>query len=121
MAAPDPRELEMLRAYGAPAEVIAAAQARQQQDAYEVWADNVESVEIFLGLATQWRTVVVQPGGIAAAPMVLMVGLEYAALESVLRLRGVPPERHAAVFDDIQLMERAALEVMHANPGEGAQ
>ncbi len=66
----------------------------------ELWQDNVETVEVFAGMMTQWN---VGPGG--------AVGLRYEALPMVLRVRGVPAARRREVFDGLRIMERAALEV----------
>lgn len=37
-----------------------------------------------------------------------LIGLDYASIESVLRIR-YPSDRHAQLFDDVQVMEHAVL------------
>lgn len=65
---------------------------------FEVWPDNWASVLVFESMGTQWRT---GPGGI--------VGLDYTPLPAVMRWRGVPRKQRAQVFDDVRVMEDAAL------------
>jgi hypothetical protein len=67
----------------------------------EVWPDNAQSVATFMALSTQWRMGARSP-----------VGLDYAAIPAVLRLRGIPRAEHAQLFADIQVMESAALATM---------
>jgi hypothetical protein len=67
----------------------------------EVWPCCVQAVNVFGGLTTQWR---MGPAG--------PTGLDYAALEPALRLMAVPTDDWPALFEDVQTMERAALEEM---------
>lgn len=67
-----------------------------------MWAENAEPFGIFTALQTQWR-----PGASG------VVGLDYAAIEPVLRLQQVDPARWPALFDDLRVMERAALKVIN--------
>lgn len=53
-------------------------------------------------MRTQWRVGAVGP-----------IGLDYGALPVVLGMRGVPRRRWAALFDDLRVMEQAALDAMH--------
>lgn len=55
-----------------------------------------------MALETQWRV-----------GMVGATGLDYAALPPIWGCMGVPKARRAAVFQDLRLMERAALAAMH--------
>lgn len=55
----------------------------------------------FITSATQWRV------GMSGA-----TGLDYGALPTVLRLTGVPRADWPQVFDDLRLMEDAALAQM---------
>jgi hypothetical protein len=52
-------------------------------------------------MRTQWRT-----------DMGVPIGLDYAALPSVMRLFGVPAARRRRVFDDVRVMEHAAICLM---------
>lgn len=67
----------------------------------EVWPDNSMPVNVFIALSTQWRV------GMAGA-----TGLDYNAVPSVMRLLGVPKKLRTSVFDDLRIMEDAALETM---------
>lgn len=67
---------------------------------FEVWPENWPSVTAFLGCQTQWRTEAIKD-------RIVMLGLDYGAVEIVLR-RFKSPDH---VFDDVQFMERVALTV----------
>jgi hypothetical protein len=64
----------------------------------EIWPENLAAFEAFGGLLTQWRTG--------------RTGLDYAALPVVMDLQDVPPSARRQMFEDIRLMEAAALEAM---------
>lgn len=71
-------------------------------EAVEVWPENWRAVCLFADLSTQWRTGMGGP-----------VGLDYGALRAVFVLRGVSDEEAPALFDDIRIMEAAALAEMY--------
>ncbi len=71
---------------------------------FDVWPENAETLGLFLRAGTQWRVVAGMGGG-------QYLGLDYAGVEAMLRLARVPDRR--AVFEDLQLMERAALQVLN--------
>lgn len=73
----------------------------------EVWPDNVEALNVFIAMATQWRT---SYGG--------AIGLDYNALPVVFDLVRVAQDARADVFDDLRILEDAALEQMRANNKE---
>jgi hypothetical protein len=66
----------------------------------DVWPDNVEAVNVFVEVSTQWRY----------AGMGSPSGLDYPSIESTLRMTGIPRKRWAGLFADVRVMERAALE-----------
>ncbi len=68
----------------------------------EVWPDNWEAVQLFLGVSTQWRA------GFGGA-----IGLDYGAIESAFRFKAIPRLRWGELFEDLQVMEAAALAVFH--------
>jgi hypothetical protein len=70
--------------------------------AVEIWPDNLETVNVFIAMMTQWRT------GYAGA-----TGLDYAALPSVMQFCGVARKARADVFDGLRVMESAALAAMY--------
>lgn len=97
---------------GAPIEAIDAARAQEARERdFEVFEENVEVVDVFTALGTQWRVAT----GMGAAAY---LGLEYQAVPPVLELMGVPPERRADTFAGLRLMEAAALPVRNAREGE---
>jgi len=61
------------------------------------------AVNTLMAMSTQWRT-----AGMAGDA----VGLDYGALPTVLRMGGVPRKDWPAVFDDLRVMEEAALVAM---------
>lgn len=58
---------------------------------------------MFISMATQWRA---SFGGV--------IGLDYAALPTVLDLLAIPAANRADVFENLRVMEDAALEVMRS-------
>lgn len=72
---------------------------------FAIWQDNVAALEVFLACRSQWRI-------LAGFDRAVYLGLDYAALEVVMRLLKVPDP--AAMFNDIQAMEQAALAVFNA-------
>lgn len=71
---------------------------------------NWPSLEAFAACSTQWRTAVVMMGGGAAiASQMMFIGLDYVAVDVVLRSRNAP----AHVFEDIMAMEDAALSILN--------
>jgi hypothetical protein len=67
---------------------------------FEVWPDNWPAVEMFLRCQTQWRTT-----------MSGVCGLDYSAVEWLFRLYEVKDQ--AAVFEDLQVMEAAAVKILN--------
>ena len=69
-------------------------------DVIEIWPENMESVQFFVRLSTQWRHGMSGP-----------TGLDYASVLALLRTQ--PRERRDELFDDVQVMEQAALNEIH--------
>lgn len=67
---------------------------------FELLPDVAEPFSLFVDMLTQWN---MGPGG--------PVGLRYDVLDHVMRWRAVPADRHGALFDDLRLCERTALDV----------
>lgn len=61
-----------------------------------------------VAMATQWRY---------AGMTALAAGLDYAAMPAVLRLVGVPRSEWGQVFEDLRVMEDAAMAVMNRKRG----
>ena len=72
------------------------------KDNVDVWPENWAACMLFDELGTQWR---VGFGG--------PVGLDYNVLFSRLALLGLDAVQREAMFDDIRLMEREALDLMN--------
>lgn len=64
----------------------------------EVWESNWPSALAFSALATQWRMGSDGP-----------IGLDYTAIPPTLRLIGIGRSQWPQVFDDVRVMEDAAL------------
>lgn len=64
-----------------------------------LWPCNQESWRLFQRLQSQWTV------GVAGA-----TGLNYAGIESALRLMGIKGSKRSELFADIQVMEEATLE-----------
>lgn len=64
----------------------------------EIWPDNMAAFEVFSEMGTQWMS------GFSGA-----TGLNYASLESTLRLIGLPRSKWREVFADVRIMEHTAL------------
>lgn len=94
--------LAQLAALDAPAAALAGVRAARRHDC-ELLPDVAPALELFDALATQWRWL----GGMAGAQR---TGLDYAAVETVLRLKRIPRQTWSERFADLQVMERAALE-----------
>jgi hypothetical protein len=69
----------------------------------EVWPDNLLAYNTFVAAATQWRSGMAGP-----------TGLVYSDVESTLRMTRVSRSLWPQVFEDLRLMEDAALETMRA-------
>ena len=61
-------------------------------------------VTVFASMLTQWRV------GVAG-----MVGLDYGALPTVFRMRGIARRDWPEMFDAIRVMEDAAMKEMRAH------
>lgn len=79
-----------------PPEVSAAI---YEADTFELWPENLDSLTLFMRMQTQWR---IGPAGAS--------GLDYAGVSSALRFLRVRPTPE--FFDDLQIMETAALRAM---------
>ncbi|RQO83484.1 DUF1799 domain-containing protein [Acidovorax sp. FJL06] len=71
----------------------------------EIWPEHVDAYRSFVAVSTQWRV-----GGMGGAP-----GLDYQAVFSTLASmhRGKSDAERDAIFADLQLIERAALDEMN--------
>jgi len=65
----------------------------------EIWPDNLEAVQCFIGLSTQWKS-----------GMNGVNGLDYAAISIVMEMNDVTNKR--MVFGELQIMEREVLRLI---------
>lgn len=89
-----------LAAFGAPAEMVEAAAAKPDEHLFPVWEENAETVMMFMRLQTQWNAIA---GG--------FLGLNYQSAEFLIKIHDVADP--AAMMDDLQAMELAALQVLN--------
>lgn len=76
---------------------------RAEPKDFEVWPENLETVRMFLRLATQWRAVSGMGGG-------GLIGLDYNAVRWLFELYHVEDQQQ--LLEDLQVMEIAALNAM---------
>lgn len=74
----------------------------KQNDFFELYPENLKAWQVFLSSATQWR--IAMSGA---------TGLDYTALETVLRLQRIKPRHHKDIFWRVQQIERGALDDMN--------
>lgn len=85
---------------GLPLDLIKEAEGFQQCGD-ELYADNAQTVKVFIDMSTQWR---VGMGGV--------VGLDYNVLPMIFSIRNIDGEERAEVFEGIKVMEGSALKTM---------
>jgi len=68
----------------------------------DIWPENAESFLFFCAMSTQWR---------AGASGI--IGLDYAATQSVREARQVAAADWPAIFEDLRTMELAAIPVIN--------
>ncbi|MDE8350315.1 MAG: DUF1799 domain-containing protein [Acidocella sp.] len=90
--------------FGAPSEFIEDILSGQQADEFEVFDENRTPLEIFLRLSTQW---LVGEG--------VVRGLNYQSAQWVISMFASDIQRE--IFEQIQVMEGAALDVFAAKNG----
>lgn len=73
-------------------------QRQQQQTEFELWDDNTKAYELFQQCQTQWN---VSMSGIT--------GLNYPALESVMRMSNISQSEQAALFEQVRYIENGYL------------
>lgn len=98
-----------MRVLGLSDELVGAPRdADAEQKCYEVWRDNLLTLNIFRSLHAQWHIVAAPDGEM------VRIGLRYESIEVAFRnTNGVPRRRHAEMFADLQAMQDAALRVMN--------
>lgn len=93
---------------GAPEEVVAQIEAAHAPD-FEVWEENWETLEAFLFVCTQWRTMAI--GGGMEGAQVYWQGLDYGAVAAGLAGGGIPAP--PSVWAGLRVMEAAARNALN--------
>lgn len=73
---------------------------------HEVWPDNWQAVVLFSEMGTQWRIGFSGP-----------TGLDYGCVYARLDRLGLPQETWEQTYDDVRILESAALEQMSKDRG----
>ncbi|UBU50403.1 DUF1799 domain-containing protein [Cobetia amphilecti] len=81
-----------------------AHQQPAEPGVYELWEEHLTALDVFLSCRTQWRVI----SGMSGAHH---QGLDYSALESVMRMKAI--EDPGGTLVQIQHIEAGALEVMN--------
>jgi len=68
----------------------------------EIWPEHAEALELFRRMSTQWR---VGAGG--------ATGLDYVVLYRMMDRMNLTTDRYDELEEEVGIMERAALAVMH--------
>lgn len=79
-----------------------------EEEGYEVWADNLLTLRVFLRLESKWNVVAASDGEM------VRTGIWWPNIEGALRtMNGVPKRAWPEVVADLESMESAALQVMN--------
>lgn len=81
-----------------------AASAADAEPTFCLWPENEPAWQLWLAVQTQWRH-----AGMAG----LRTGLDYAGVQVVIQRSGTRRRLWGRRFAELQVMERAALEVWH--------
>lgn len=65
---------------------------------FHLWAENEPTLSLWFALQTQWRV------GMSGA-----TGLDYTAVETLMRVRAVPRADRRELLEGLQVMERSTL------------
>ena len=101
-----------MAAFGARREDLQHAQQLCAAGAFEVYPENWTALQLFLRLATQWRLVGLST---MVGARLIQTGLDYGVVEPTMRLMGIKSRHRAALFDKLQAMEQAVLDVVLAS------
>lgn len=70
---------------------------------FEVWPENLKTVQLFCELQTQWHWLSGMGGS-------MRTGLIYSEAIGYMREKGIPQKLRAEILSDLRVMERAALD-----------
>lgn len=77
-----------------------------EDDICWIYPENFEAFSFFASIRTQWRV------GLNGK-----TGLDYTAVKAAMSMRNIRKSRRAALLDDVQIMEAAALKTMREKSG----
>lgn len=85
------------------AELLAAGLRPEdfEDESCEIWQENELAVDLFSKVSTQWRVGMAGP-----------VGLDYGPMFSLMGRMRLTEKEYDALFNDMRVVERAALECM---------
>lgn len=84
-------------------------------DAVEVWPENWPAWTLFCQISTQWR---MRMQSFMNAVLSVPSGLDYGAIYPLLDRIACSDEEWLELFEDVQILERTALEQMSENRSE---
>jgi hypothetical protein len=92
-----------MAAFGLSDEIADMPVKHYEQERFEIWKENHLSLKVFLAMSTQWD---VNADG-------MQINLKYTSLPIVQSMMpNIPARRWPGIFNDIRIMESAALEVI---------
>lgn len=113
---------EDMVAFGLEDEIAGVEVRTEDEDAgqaepFEVWQENWTTVDVFRSLSTQWQQVSVSipvAGGLGGfSTRVVRTGIHYPAIPTILSMRrDIKKKDWPEIFQNIRVMERAALQEM---------
>lgn len=74
-----------------------------QEEAFEIWPENQESIALFSSLSTQWRMGYSGP-----------TGLDYNVLFARMDRLNLDGEKYEQMFQDIRVIESEALQLLNS-------
>lgn len=75
---------------------------------YEVWPENLKTLNLFMSLENKWDFVATADGEL------IRTGMKLSAIELKLKYsNGIPKKDYARYFEQLEWMEKAALSVMN--------
>lgn len=90
-----------------PNRLIPPAQQLDRAPDYELWPEHWTAWDVYLGCRTQWRKSV----GMAR---MFWEGLDYQAVDLVMRRYRVPKKQHDEVFAQLQVLELETLAIRNS-------
>lgn len=80
----------------------------EESETFELLPENLQAWEVFVACSTQWLV------GFGGA-----TGLNYPAMESVMRMNNIPDQDQQDVFWRVRCIERGALAAMNEKRNHG--